>query len=93
MNWGVTISDKDKTTHFVRCAKDSGLFKEEWVTEWEVTADGLWTVVRDLWVGKWLEITRAATMAAKRGGYESAAELQVTGYQEWLQRPGIVTRA
>ena len=32
-------------------------------------------------------------MAAKRGGYESAAEMQVTGRQEWLQRPGTVTRA
>ena len=28
-NQGVTISDKDRTTHFVRCAEDSGLFKEE----------------------------------------------------------------
>ena len=32
-------------------------------------------------------------MAAKRGGYESAAEMQVTGHQEWVQRPGTVTRA
>ena len=34
-NQGVKISDKDKATHFVGCAKDSGLFKEEWVTKWE----------------------------------------------------------
>ena len=29
---GVTISDEDKTTHFVGCAKYSRLFKEELVT-------------------------------------------------------------
>ena len=51
-NQGVTICDKDKKTHFVRCAEDSGLFKEEWVTEWEATSDRTWTVVRDVWVGK-----------------------------------------
>ena len=73
MNQGVTIFDEDKTTHFVGCAKDSVLFKEEWVTDWEETADRSWTVVRNIWVGKWIEITRAATMAEKRGGYESAA--------------------
>ena len=38
-NQGVTISDEDKTTHFVGCAKESGLLKEEWVTEWEATSD------------------------------------------------------
>ena len=38
-NQGVTISDEDKTTHFVRCVKDSGIFKEEWFTEWESTSD------------------------------------------------------
>ena len=65
---GVTISDEDKTTHFVGCAKDSGLFKEEWVTEWEATPKRTWNVVRDVWFGKWLEVMRATTMAAKRGG-------------------------
>ena len=30
---GVTIFDEDKTTHFVGCAEDSRIFKEEWVTE------------------------------------------------------------
>ena len=92
-NQGVTISDEDKTTHFVRCSKDSGLFKEEWVTEWEATSDRSWTVVRDIWVGKWFEITQAATMASKPGGYKSATEMRVTGRQEWVQRPGRVTRA
>ena len=38
-NQGVTISDEDKKTHFVGCAKESGLFKEEWVMEWEATSD------------------------------------------------------
>ena len=65
---GDTISDEDKTTHFVGCAKDSGIFKEEWVTKWEAMSDRTWTVVRDVWVGKCLEVTRAATVAAKRGG-------------------------
>ena len=73
-NQGVMISDEDKTTHFVRCAKVSGLFKEEWVTEWEAKADILWMVVRNIWVRMWLEITRAVTIAEKRGGYESDAE-------------------
>ena len=77
-NQGVTIYDKDKTMHFAGCAEDSGLFKEEWVTEWEATPDRSWTVVRDIWVVKWLEITRAATMAEKRGGYKSAAAMRGT---------------
>ena len=51
-NQGVTISDEDKSTHFIGCAEDSGLFKEEWVTGWEATSDITWTVVRDVWVGK-----------------------------------------
>ena len=74
-NQGVTISDHDKTTHFVGCTEDSRLFKEEWVTEWEAKSNRKWTVVRDFWVGNWLEVTRAATMAEKRGGYESSAAL------------------
>ena len=79
--------------HFVGCAKDSGLFKEEWVTEWEATADRLWTVVRDIWVGKWLEITRAANMVAKRGGYESAAAMRRTrATPKPFSTPGTVTR-
>ena len=53
-NQGVTISDEDMTTHFVGYAEDSGLFKEEWVTEWEATANRSWKVVRNIWVGKWL---------------------------------------
>ena len=73
---GVTISDEDKITHFVRCAKDSGPFKEEWFMEWEATSDRTWTVVCNVWVGKCLEVTRAATMAEKRGGYESSAALR-----------------
>ena len=32
----------------------------------------------DVWVGKWREVMRAATMAAKRGGYESAAVMRGT---------------
>ena len=70
-NQGVTISDEDKTTHFVRCAEDFGLFKEEWITEWEATSNRSWTVVHDVWVRKWFKITQAATMAAKRGRYET----------------------
>ena len=72
---GVTIFEKDKTNHFVRCAEDSGLFKEEWVTECEAKSDRTWTVVRNVWVRKWLEVTHASTMAAKRGGYKSVAVL------------------
>ena len=51
-NQGVTIFDEDKKNHFAGCAEDSGLFKEEWVTEWEATSNRSWTVVRDVWVGK-----------------------------------------
>ena len=68
-NQGVTISDEEKTTHFVGCAKDSGLSKEEWVT-------------------------RAAIMAANRGGYESAATLCGTRETPALiSAPSTVTRA
>ena len=91
---GVTISDEDKTTHFVECAKDSGLFKEEWVTEWDATSDISWTLVRNVWVGKWLKITRAATMAAKRGRYKSPTAL--CGTREApapISAPVTVTRA
>ena len=77
-NQGVTIYEEDMITHFVVCAEDSGLFKEEWVTEWETTSDRSCNLGRDVWVGNWLEITQAATMAAKRGGYESAAALRMT---------------
>ena len=80
--------------HFVGCAEDSGLFKEEWVTEWEATTDRLWTVVHHIWVGKWLEIMRAATMAAKHGGYESAAAMRGTRATPTpFSAPGTVTRA
>ena len=47
-NQGVAISDEDKMTHFVGCAKDSRLFKEEWVTGWEATSNRTWNVVRDI---------------------------------------------
>ena len=93
-NQGVTIYDKDKTTHFVRCTKDSGLFKEEWVTEWEATSNRSWTVVCDVWVEKWLGIMRSTTMTEKRGGYELAAAL--CGTREThapILAEGTVTRA
>ena len=79
--------------HFVGCAEDSGLFKEEWVTEWEAMAERSWTVVRDIWFGKWLEITRAATMTAKLGGYELAAAMRGTRATPTpFSAPGTVTR-
>ena len=54
----------------------------------------MWTVVRDIWVEKWLEITQAATMAAKRGGYESAAEMRGTrATPAPFSATGTVTRA
>ena len=88
------ISNKDKTMHFVGCAEDSGLFKEKWVTEWEATADRSWTVVREIWVRKRLKITRAATIAAKRGGYEAAAAMRGTrATPAPFSAPGTVTRA
>ena len=93
-NQGVTISDEDKTTHFVRCVEDSGLFKDEWVTELEATSDRTWTVVRNVWVGKWLEFTRDTTMAAKRRGYDSSAALRGTRETPVLNSaPSTVTRA
>ena len=91
---GVTNSDEEKTTHFVGCSKYSSLFKEEWVTEWEATADRSLTVVRDIWVGKWHEITWAATMAAKRGGYKSATKMRGTrAIPAPFSALGTVTRA
>ena len=74
----VVISDEDKTTHFVGCTEVSGLFKDEWATDWKATSDKIWTVVCNFWVGKWLEVTRAETMAANLGGYESTAALRGT---------------
>ena len=71
----VNISDEDKTTHFVSCAQHSDLFEDEWTQKWEATLNRDWTVVRDIWVKNYGEVTRAKTMAAKRGGYESAAAL------------------
>ena len=49
--------------------------------------------MRDVWVGNWLEVTRAATMAEKRGGYESAAALRGTRETPVLNSaPSAVTR-
>ena len=51
-------------------------------------------MVRNVWVGKWLEVTRAATMAAKRGGYESAAALRGARETPTLySEPSAVTRS
>ena len=44
--------------------------------KWEVSLDRTWSVVRDQWVAKWKMVTHASDMAAKRGGYESAAALR-----------------
>ena len=50
--------------------------------------------VRDIWVGKWLKITQTATMAAKRGGYESAATMRGTRVTPPpFSAPDTVTRA
>ena len=38
--------------------------------------DCTWSFVRDQWVAMWKMVTRASYMAAKRGGYESAAVLR-----------------
>ena len=35
-----------------------------------------WSVVRDQWVAKWKMVKHASDMAAKRGGYKSAAALR-----------------
>ena len=51
-------------------------------------------MVRDIWVGKRLKITQAATMAAKRGGYESAAAMHRTRATPTpFSAPSTVTRA
>ena len=34
--------------------------------------------MRNIWVGKWPKVAQAATVAEKRGGYESAADLRGT---------------
>ena len=44
--------------------------------KWEVLLERTRSVVRDQWVAKWKMVTRASDMAAKRGGYESAAALR-----------------
>ena len=50
--------------------------------------------MRGIWVEKWLEIMRAATMAAKRGGYELAAAMHGTRETPApFSAPGTVTRA
>ena len=72
----VTIDNDDKVVHLVGCAQDLGLFEVEWVEKWEVLLDRTWSVVRNQWVAKWKMVTRASDMAAKRGGYESAAALR-----------------
>ena len=51
-------------------------------------------MVRDIRVGKWLEIMRAATIAAKRRGYESAAAMRGTRATPTpFSALGTVTRA
>ena len=57
-------------------------------------SDRSWTVVCNIWVGNWLEITRAAAMAEKRGGCESAAALRgKRATPAHISAPGTVTRA
>ena len=51
-------------------------------------------MVRNVLVGKWLKVTRAMTMAAKRGGYKSDAELRGTRENPaFYSAPITVTRA
>ena len=50
-----------------------------------------WTVVREIWVNKYGEVTRATMMAAKRGGYNSYAALRApSGAYIRIQRPGTI---
>ena len=72
----VVIDDDDKVVHLVGCAQDLVLFEAEWVENWEVSPDRTWSVVHDQWVTNWKMVTHASDMAAKRGGYESAAALR-----------------
>ena len=55
----VNIYDKDKTTHFIGCTQHSDLFEDEWMQKWETTIDRDWTVVCNIWVKKYREVTRA----------------------------------
>ena len=51
-------------------------------------------MVHNVWVGKWIEVTRAMTMAAKCGGCESAAALRGTRETPaFYSAPITVTRA
>ena len=72
----VNISNEEKTTHFFGCAQHSELFEDYWTHKWEATLNRDCTVVRNIWVKKYGEVTRATMMAAKRGGYKSAAALR-----------------
>ena len=52
------------------------MFEDKWIQKWEATLNRDWTMVRDIWVKKYGEVTRATMMPAKHGGYDSAAELR-----------------
>ena len=54
----LNISYKDKTTHFVGCVQHSEIFEDKWTQKWEAPLDRDWTVVRDIWVEKYGEVTR-----------------------------------
>ena len=50
-------------------------------------------MVRDIWFGKWLEITRFATMKENLGGYELAAAMRgKRATPTPFSAPGTVTR-
>ena len=53
-----------------------------------MSLDRTWSVVRGQWVAKWKMVTRASDMAAKRGGYESAAALR-SGATANLEAPSF----
>ena len=72
----MNISDEDKTTNFVGCAQHSKMFEEKWTQKWEATINRGWTVVYDIWVNKYGEVTHATMMAEKRSGYKSDAALR-----------------
>ena len=72
----MNIFDEDKTTHSVGCTHHSELFEDEWTHKWEAMIDRDWTVVCNIWVKKYKEVTCATMMASKRWGYESSAALR-----------------
>ena len=70
------VSDKDKVTHFVQQMYQSGFFEEDFLEEWEASADQSWDATKRKSGDQFGIVTCASNHEAKRSGFESTNSLR-----------------